>query len=271
MKLDALEVGRLREFLDGRLAQLTGSFRGHAEREDPIGLVYPYADSPRDAEVAALLASSLSYGQRKVFVPVVARLLKEMGSSPYSFVMDDGYLRRFDWFKYRFNTPDDIQCLLYAVQHALTVYGSLESALVLGFDRDVDFTVYSPLAAFVSVLRGLDFSPCGMPVEGSPGLGYLIPDPHLGGACKRLNMLLRWMFRKDAVDLGLWTGISLDRLVIPLDTHVHKVSLKLGLTTKSGSTWRCAQDITGSLSQLDSSDPLKYDFLLFSLGVWKEL
>lgn len=271
MNLEQSQARRLREFLDGRLAHFKPSFRGHAEREDPIGLVYPYLGSPRDAEVAALISSSLAYGQRKVFVPIVARLLSEMGPSPYEFVMDDGYLRRFDWFKYRFNTADDLQCLLFALKHVLNVYGSLESALVLGFDPDVDSTVYSSLAAFVALLRGLDFSHCGMPTEGSRGFSYLLPDPHLGGACKRLNMMLRWMLRKDEVDLGLWTGIYLDRLIIPLDTHVQSVSLKLGLTTKTGSTWRCAEDITHSLRQLDPRDPLKYDFLLFSLGAWKEL
>jgi uncharacterized protein (TIGR02757 family) len=271
MNLDQSQTGRLREYLDGRLAKLKPTFRAHAEREDPIGLVYPYADRPRDVEVAALLASSLAYGQRKVFVPVVSRLLSEMGPSPYEFVMNDGYMRRFDWFKYRFNSEDDIRCLFYAMKHVITIYGSLESALVVEADSGSPSTVFSSLTSFVALLRGMDFSPCGTPPEGSSGLAYLLPDPHRGGACKRLNMLLRWMFRMDEVDLGLWTGISPDRLIIPLDTHVQSVSLKLGLTTKSGSTWRCAEDITHSLRQLDPTDPLKYDFLLFSLGAWKEL
>jgi len=269
--LDTSQVRRLREYLDGRLTQLKPHMRGHAEREDPIGLVYPFADRPRDAEVVALLASSLAYGQRKIFVPVVSKLLKEMGSSPYEFVMDDGFRSRFDWFKYRFNSADDIRCLLFSLKHVFTIYGSLESAFVMGFLPEEDKTIFGSLASFVATLRGMDFSPCGLPPEGSPGLGYLLPDPHTGSACKRLNMLLRWMFREDEVDLHLWSGISPDRLIIPLDTHVQAVSLKLGLTTKSGSTWRCAEDITSSLRQLDPADPLKYDFLLFSLGAWKEL
>jgi uncharacterized protein (TIGR02757 family) len=194
-----------------------------------------------------------------------------MGSSPYDFVMTDGYKRDFDWFKYRFNAPSDLRCLLFAMKHVLEVYGSLESAFVMGFLPETDSSVYGSLAAFVSLFRGMDFSACSLPMQGSPGFDYLLPDPHRGGACKRLNMFLRWMFRKDGVDLGLWTGVPLSKLIIPLDTHVHHVSLSLGLTTKSGSTWKCAEEITKSLSQLDPTDPLKYDFLLFSLGVWKEL
>lgn len=239
--------------------------------EDPVGVVYPFSSSPKDAEVVALLASSLAYGQRKVFVPILSRLIGEMGASPYSFLMEDGYKSRFDWFKYRFNTADDLRCLLFAMKHTISVYGSLESAFVMGFLPEEDSTVFGALSSFVSILRGLNFSPCGLPSEGSPGLAYLLPDPRSGGACKRLNMYLRWMLRRDEVDLGLWTGVPADRLIIPLDTHVQAVSLKLGLTQKKGSTWSNASDITSSLRQLDPKDPLKYDFLLFSLGVGKEL
>lgn len=271
MTLQVSDERRLREFLDRRLSELKPSLHDHAAKEDPLGLVYPYAHSPRDAEVVALLASSLAYGQRKVFVPIVSRLLETMGSSPYDFVLSGGFQRDFGWFKYRFNSADDIRCLLFSMKHVLEIYGSLESAFVMGFLPETDPSVYGSLAAFVSILRGMDFSPCSVPIQGSPGFDYLLPDPHRGGACKRLNMFLRWMFRKDEVDLGLWTGVPLDRLVIPLDTHVHQVSLKLGLTKKSGSTWKCAEEITNSLRQLDPKDPLKYDFLLFSLGAWKEL
>lgn len=271
MTLDFSLAARLQDFLEARLAQFKPTMRDHALREDPIGLVYPYVGHQGDVEVAALLASSLAYGQRKVFVPVVARLLKEMGSSPYDFVMSDGYRRSFDWFKYRFNKPDDLRCLLFSMKRVLLSYGSLESAFVAGFSPDKDLSTYSALSSFSSIFRSFDFSSLGLGKTGSPGLSYLLPDPSLGGACKRLNMFLRWMFRDDEVDLNLWSGIPLGRLVIPLDTHVHSVSLKLGLTSKSGSTWKCAEDITSSLRQFDPLDPLKYDFLLFSMGVWKEL
>lgn len=271
MKLDSLLSLRLRDFLEERLSQFRLTMRDHALREDPIGLVYPYVGSQSDAEVVALLSSSLAYGQRKVFVPVVARLLTEMGSSPYDFVMSDGHLRKFDWFKYRFNKPDDIRCLLFSMKRAFLAYGSLERAFLSGFSPDEDINTYSSLSSFVSLLRGADFSSLGIAAGGSTGLSYLLPDPTCGGACKRLNMFLRWMFRKDEVDLNIWSGIPLDRLVIPLDTHVRSVSLKLGLTSRSGSTWKCAEDITDSLRQFDPTDPLKYDFLLFSLGVWKAL
>ncbi len=271
MKLNQTQLGRLRDLLDGRLASLGTSLRLHAEKEDPVGLVYPYAHSPHDAEVVALIASSLAYGQRKVFIPVVSKILQEMGSSPYDFVMSGGYKRSFDWFCYRFNKPEDLRCLLFSVQHVLQVFGSLESVLVADACPTAPSLTKTQLTSFVRTLRTLDFSGCGAPSGGSAGFAYLLPNPAAGGACKRLNMLMRWMFRKDEVDLGLWSGISLDKLIVPLDTHVRRVSFKLGLTARSGSTWRCAEDITHSLLQLDSRDPLKYDFLLFSMGAWDEL
>jgi len=271
MQLSLKESRRLRGILDARLDSLRPLFHAQAQVEDPIGLVYPYVSSPKDAEIVALLASSLAYGQRKVFVPVISRILEEIGQSPYDFVMSSAHIGRFSWFKYRFNSPDDLHCLFYSLRHVLEVYGSLESAFVMDFREETDTTVFSSLRTFVSALSGLDFSVIGLPSEGTPGFRYLLPDPTRGGACKRLNMFLRWMFRKDEVDLGLWTGVPRTKLVVPLDVHVHRVSLALGLTKKNGSTWSTAADVTHSLLQLDPKDPLKYDFLLFSMGAWKEL
>lgn len=262
---DPHKANLLKSILDSRLASLSSSFRSQAEREDPIGLVYPYTRRD-DAEVAALVASCLSYGQRKVFVPVAKKILEEMGSSPYSFVMEKGYLGEFDWFKYRFNLPADLQCLFYSLRSVLLAFGSLESLFTL-----TETDTKSSLTSLVDSFRSVDFSVLGLPPKGTKGFQYLLPSPESGGACKRLNMFLRWMCRKDEVDLGIWSGVPLHSLIIPLDTHVHRVSKGLGLTTRNGSTWSTSLDITQSLSKLDPSDPLKYDFLLFSMGVWREL
>ena len=262
------EASLLRDLLDSRLAISFPNFRSQAESSDPLGLVYPYSRR-EDAEVVALLASSLAYGQRKVFVPLVSRILKEMGHSPYDFVMSSGYKSKFDWFKYRFNIPEDLWCLFHATRQVLNCFGSLESAFII--DAEHVGSIGLPLGSFVNSFRSVDFSSLGVSASGTPGFRYLLPDPSLGGACKRLNMFLRWMVRKDSVDLGLWSGLRLSDLIVPLDTHVHHVSKKLGLTDRNGSTWATASSITNSLKLLDPVDPLKYDFLLFSMGVGNEL
>lgn len=258
----------LREQLDRRLDTCSEELRQHAAQHDPIGVVYSY-DESNDIEVAAFVASCLAYGQRKVFVPILRRLLREMGRSPYDFVTADGYKRSYDWFRYRFNRPDDLRCLFYGLRHVLLRYGSLESAFVI--DDPGDRATRDSLGLLVGLLRNQDFSQIGTASAGTKGFRYLLPDPLKGGACKRLNMFLRWMVRSDQIDFGLWSGLSPDRLVIPLDVHVQNASEYLGLTSKRGSRWSTAVDITDSLSQLDPEDPLKYDFLLFSLGAWDDL
>jgi uncharacterized protein (TIGR02757 family) len=267
MQLSSERSDYLREFLDRRLSEKRAALRLSASADDPIGTIYRYS-RPEDLEIAGLVASSLAYGQRKVFVPVVRGIFDVMGSSPYDFVRSADVRKYFHGLLYRFNSADDIRCLLYATKHLIEMYGSLESAFVIERQEE---PLYDTLCSFVSLLRGLDFSPLGLPVEGSPSFSYLIPDPRKKGACKRLNMFLRWMVRKDDVDLGIWSGISRSELIIPLDTHVQKASSVLGLTSRSGSSWAVAEEITASLRCLDPHDPLKYDFLLFSLGAWKEL
>lgn len=268
MHLDARYTDRLRDRLDSRLVALAPRLREHARKHDPISVVYSY-ESPRDAEIAGLIASCLAYGQRKVFIPILQRILSEMGTSPFDFVLAGGYRRNFDWFSYRFNRPEDLKCLFYGLQRVLGSYGSLEAAFVI--DDPGNREIRDSLGLFVRLFRDLDYSQAGSGPSGTDGFLYLLPDPSKGGACKRLNMFLRWMIRKDEVDLGLWSGVSPSSLVIPLDVHVQRASEHLGLTLKKGSRWNTALDITDSLSKLDPLDPLKYDFLLFSLGAWGDL
>jgi uncharacterized protein (TIGR02757 family) len=95
------------------------------------------------------------------------------------------------------------------------------------------------------------------------GLDHLLPSPLGQGAAKRLNLFLRWMVREaDGVDFGLWTKVSPAQLIIPLDTHIHRMGLRLGLTSRKSPGWRTAEEITAALRRLDPADPVKYDFAL---------
>jgi len=95
----------------------------------------------------------------------------------------------------------------------------------------------------------------------------LLPDPEKNSPCKRLNMFLRWMVRKDSVDVGLWSEIDKAKLIIPLDTHVSKISRALGLTQRKTDSWKTAEEITFNLKKFDPQDPVKYDFAIFGLGI----
>lgn len=238
------------------LSEMKPEMLRQAMDNDPIGTLYAYSN-PLDLEVAGMLASSLAYGQRKVFLPILRRLFSQIGHSPYDFVMAEGFRQRFQWLRYRFNTGNDVEDLCRGLRSLLQHQNSLES-----FFTSTDGSMQGALTSFVRSLRtSVNYV--------TPGLSYLIPDPAKGGACKRLNMFLRWMCRKDSIDLGVWSTIPTSMLVIPLDVHVHKVSRTLGLTSRSVADWRTAVDITQELKSLDFNDPLKYDFLLFSLGAWK--
>jgi len=100
----------------------------------------------------------------------------------------------------------------------------------------------------------------------SAALRFLLPSPADGSACKRWNLYLRWMVRVDGMDFGLWPAIPASALVIPADTHVHRVSRRLGLTARHSADWKAAAEITGRLARLDPSDPIKYDFALCQIG-----
>jgi uncharacterized protein (TIGR02757 family) len=100
-----------------------------------------------------------------------------------------------------------------------------------------------------------------------PGVCYFFPRPSAGSACKRLNLFLRWMVRRDTIDLGTWTLLSPSRLIIPLDTHVIRLGRCLRLTRYSTPNWKMAAEITTSLRSIDAGDPVRYDFSLCHVGM----
>jgi uncharacterized protein (TIGR02757 family) len=104
--------------------------------------------------------------------------------------------------------------------------------------------------------------------RGPAGLRHLLPDAAGPGAAKRWNLFLRWMVRgPDAIDLGAWRGVPRSALLVPLDTHVMRVSRCLGLTRRADATWRTAEEITAALRLVDPEDPVRFDFALCHLGM----
>jgi uncharacterized protein (TIGR02757 family) len=259
MKLQNEEIKQIKEKLDRLLSQ-SEVLKEHARDKDPIGLLYNYKNK-RDQEAAAFIVSTLSYGKQDVFRPVVARLLKQLGKRPVDYLLDTDpatWETKLDWFRYRFNSAKDVCSLLLALRVMYKCGWTLETVFRDVYDETGN--VYDAAANLVEYLRDLVD-------DKSAGFFYLIPSPKDGSACKRLNMFLRWMVRKDAIDVGNWTGIPTSALVIPLDTHVARISRNLGLTNKSGSTWKVAEDITDSLRYLCPEDPLIYDFPICTAGI----
>jgi len=230
--------------------------------------------APEDQEIAALLAAALAYGRADVFKPVVARVLAAMAPSPAAFVR--AFARApdpaaFAGAVYRFNRPADLAALAAAAGHVAGAHGSLGARFAALFrDEGAGPAALRPaLARFARELREAPPVAALLRRRGRRGLLHLLPDASGPGASKRWNLYLRWMARgPDAVDLGAWRGlVPPSALVVPLDTHVHRVARCLGLTRRADATWRTAEEITGALRRLDPGDPVRYDFALCHLGM----
>lgn len=235
---------------------------------DPIEFVHQYKNS-EDIEASGFIASCLAYGRVDIFKPVIEKTLKAMGKSPYDFLLGFDVRRKrhlFSSIKYRFNENDDIVCLLYVLSVLLKKYKSIEYVFKQ-FYKEEDPDIGNGLAGFINYVLNVDTSEVyGENIHPS-GLLQFFPSPSKGGACKRMNLFLRWMVRDRDIDFGIWKGIPKNRLIIPLDTHIAKISRCLGFTRRTSPDWKMAIEITGSLKMFDPEDPLKYDFALCHHGI----
>ncbi len=235
---------------------------------DPIEFPHRYKN-PRDVEVSAFIASSLAYGKVELFKPVIEKILSEMGPDPYEFLLGFSikrHRRLFEGIKYRFNENDDLIALLFILHKTLTGNKSLENVF-MKFCRSDSLTIEEGLAGFVASLLQTNTSPVYGKDIRPAGLRQLFPSPVNGSACKRANLFLRWMVRDRDIDFGIWKGIPKKKLVIPLDTHIARISRCLGFTKRKSQDWKMAVEITESLKRFDPEDPLKYDFALCHHGI----
>jgi len=165
---------------------------------------------------------------------------------------------RLDGFKHRFTTGGEVASLLVAARRAVETQGSLER-LFAGAVGQGDTTVLPALAVFVRRLREL--------AGGPEACATLLSSPEDGSACKRLNLFLRWMVRRDSVDPGPWAGIRPALLVVPLDTHLFRIAGRMGLTRRRQPNLRTALEITERFAEISPDDPVRYDFALTRFGI----
>jgi uncharacterized protein (TIGR02757 family) len=260
----AMDVPGLKRLLD----RLVRDYSSECLPLDPLELVRKH-ENPEDQEIAGFIAAGLALGRADLIRRAAGEVFQRMGSQPRRFVSRFDPRRdskKFDGFVYRFFRSEDILLLIHWMHRAVREHGSLGEffrSVHHSSDRDVG----PSLSRFVSGMAAMDVpkSLRGALRKGS-GLRHFLADPADGSACKRLNLYLRWMVRKDAIDLGLWTGIPSSKLIIPLDTHIARLGRKLGLTARNAPDWKMAVEITESLRRFDAEDPVKYDFALCTVG-----
>jgi len=220
---------------------------------DPLEFLYDYED-PHDREIVALVASSLAYGRVAQIIRSVRRVLARLGRTPRRFLRDaspNALRRQLAGFRHRFSTGDDLAALLAGAKTAIERHGSLGASFAAGLDRR-DETVLPALRAFAGQLDAAAGGRCN----------HLLPDPQKGSACKRLNLFLRWLARNDEVDPGGWDAVPTAKLLVPLDTHMHRIGRALGCTKRKAADIRTAMEITAAFARISPDDPVRYDFAL---------
>jgi uncharacterized protein (TIGR02757 family) len=254
--------------LKHHLEPLYSSFNHERSATDPIELVRPYQD-PRDREIAGFIAAGLAFGNVVSVMQSVRTVLERMGPTPAAYVRrfeprTDG--RDFATFVHRWTRGVDVVALLWVLRQMLDRAGSVEGFFAEGDDPS-STDISGGLESFTTRALALDLRRAYGRVPARPGVAYFFTRPSQGSACKRLNLFLRWMVRRDAVDLGVWTRVNTSRLIVPLDTHVIRLGRCLRLTQYTSPGWRMAADITHTLRSLDPNDPVRFDFSLCHVGM----
>jgi uncharacterized protein (TIGR02757 family) len=250
------------------LDRLVKEFERATHVEDPVRLLTRY-DEPADREVVAFVAAALAFGRVRSVINTVEAVLAAMGRHPARFVYgfeparDAAPLRTLT---HRWTRGEDFVALMIVLRAMLREAGSIERFFAAGLALGAA-DVTSALESFSTRACAVDVSAAYGRRLGRPGVHYFFTRPSAGGACKRLNLFLRWMVRCDTIDPGGWSAVSPAQLVMPLDIHVIRVGQCLGLTAYRSPGWRMAADVTASLRIVDPHDPIKYDFALCHLGM----
>jgi uncharacterized protein (TIGR02757 family) len=255
--------------LAARLDDLYRAFDHADSAADPVHIVRRYRSND-DREIVGFCAAALAFGRVASVLQSIEALLAVMGPKPAEFV------RRFDAARdaapleplvHRWIRGRDLIALMLILQRMLREHGSIEGFFLAGDDPSTP-DVRAALDSFSVRALETDLTAAyGRKRPTRLGVCYFFPRPSAGSACKRLNLFLRWMVRKDAVDLGVWTRVALSRLVVPLDTHIIRLGRCLKLTSYASPGWKMAAEITASLRALDDVDPVRYDFAICHVGM----
>ena len=229
-------------------------------KDDPVSIPHLFTRQ-QDIEIAGFFAAIFSWGNRSTIINKSNELMQLMGNAPFQFVTShqEKELKPLLKFKHRTFTADDLLYFIEFLKQHFQTHSSLEEAFIKGMDKNSK-TVEPGLINFKNYFFSLDHM---------KRTEKHISSPVQKSTCKRLNMYLRWMVRKDTtgVDFGIWKKISPSQLICPVDVHVARVAKQLGILKRKQVDWLAATELTAFLRTLDEEDPVKYDFALFGLGV----
>jgi uncharacterized protein (TIGR02757 family) len=255
----------LKKFLDRKVLEYNNPF---FISNDPVCIPHLFSKKA-DIEIAGFFAAIFAWGTRKTIINKCRLLLQLMDNAPYDFCINhtDKHLKKLEKFCHRtFNATDLLYFISFFKFH-YSGYDSLESAFLNNqtsardSEKRPGTVVETSLNSFYEYFFSLEHVPVRTRKH--------IASPAKNSSCKRLNMYLRWMVRKDnnGVDFGIWDQISPSELICPVDVHVARVARHFKLLTRKQVDWQAAVQLTRQLQKFDKKDPVKYDFALFGLGV----
>lgn len=250
----------LKKYLD---AQLKIYNQSAFIKSDPISIPHQFT-KPADIEIAGLFAAVFAWGNRTTIINKSNELMQLFDNSPHQFITQHSAkdLKKLLHFKHRTFNTTDLFYFIYFLKEHFKNNDSLESAFTGSHFSSKNKTVEAALIYFNQYFFSLEDAPQRTQKH--------IPSPLKGSTCKRLNMYLRWMVRDDGlVDFGIWKTIKPAQLICPIDIHVSRVAVQLGLLKNDKNNWQTAVELTENLKQLDKHDPVKYDIALFSIGANK--
>jgi uncharacterized protein (TIGR02757 family) len=258
-----MDITDIKAFLDSKVAQYN---QPSFIKNDPVSIPHLFTKK-QDIEIMGLWASVLAWGQRITIINKCHELIKLMDGAPYDFIMnhEEPDLKKLLHFKHRtFNDTDTLYFIAF-FKHHYSKYESLESAFMPPGAIKGESESSEPIEKYLNHFREYFFSLPDYPHRTKKH----ISSPSQKSTCKRLNMFLRWMVRKDdcGVDFGIWNQIKPSDLICPCDLHVDRVARKLNLITRKQTDWQTAVELTERLREFDPADPVKYDFALFGLGI----
>jgi uncharacterized protein (TIGR02757 family) len=224
---------------------------------DPVCIPHLFSRK-QDIEIAGFFAAIFAWGNRTTIIKKGKELLGLMDMAPYEFCLGhtDKDLKRLTEFRHRTFNATDLLYFISFFQLHYSRFASLEKAFTM-HGSDIE----AMLTGFQHYFFSLEHIP--------PRTRKHIATPERKSSCKRLNMFLRWMVRKDAagVDFGIWNSITSDMLICPLDLHAARVARRLGLLKRKQTDWQAALELTANLRKFDPHDPVKYDLALFGMGI----
>jgi len=231
---------------------------------DPLQFPHLFEDE-KDIEVMAFIASIFAYGNMKQIINSLNKFLIVCNNKPYDFIKNYPVKKSHltNSFIHRFYSSKDIIQLFHLLNLAFQEFGPLKSLFISGYN-ETDSNTKDAITNFSSYFLQKAKQEFGTM---SRGLIFMFPLPEKGSACKRINLFLRWMVRKDELDFGLWNEIPTSKLIIPVDTHIARICRQLKLTKRKNVSWKMAEEITNNLKKFDPNDPIKYDFAICHIGM----